>query len=254
MSYEFDEYDQWCDWGGEGIYGRVYRPHTEAGKRLPACVFAHGLNGTHLIGERYLRALAQVGVVGYGIDFRGGSDRGQSAGSTTHMSVMTEAQDLQATMGTMRTWDFVDPDRCFVIGESLGGVVAAVLAARFPQWVDRMVLLYPGFAVMDIMRNIFPSKELIPDTYNALGWINLGRQFATDVWDHDFGADVRAYEGPVLILHGSDDQIVDPRYSRQLAREYPHAKLHMISRAGHGFDDAAFQKAMGYIEPFLLGK
>lgn len=252
MDVQFYEYDQWCDWGGEGIYGRVYRPQLDG--KLPACVFAHGLNGTHEIGDRYLRALARLGVVGYGVDFRGGSDRSRSAGSTTHMSVMTEAQDLQAALGTMRSWDFVDPDRCFVMGESLGGVVAAVVAGRFPQWVNKLVLLYPGFAVVDVMRNIFPSKDLIPDTYNALGWINVGKCFATDVWDHDFNADIRAYPGKVLILHGADDQIVDVRYSRELARKYAHAKLHVLPHAGHGFDDAAFKRAMRYVEPFLLGR
>ena len=59
------------------------------------------------------------------------------------------------------------------------------------------------------------------------------------------------YNGPVLILHGSDDIIVPETYSEKANKKFKHSWLHIIKRAGHEFKGEHKKEALGLIDDFL---
>lgn len=63
------------------------------------------------------------------------------------MTVGTECEDLETVIDCVKELDYVDPGRIFLQGESMGGLVSALVAARRPENIRAQVLWYPAFVV-----------------------------------------------------------------------------------------------------------
>lgn len=247
--YKYHISEIWCENNGQKIYGIAYVP--EVNGKVPLVIYAHELCHTHEAGTGYAKELASHGIAVYTFDFRGGSYDSKSDGKTTEMSVITEVSDIQAVIAAAGTWDFVDADKIYLLGGSQGGMAAAVVAERNPEAVAGLMLLYPAFVIPDVVHGQFHSLEKVPEQFNWMGWIMVGRMYASDVWDYDPYRQMKSYPGPVLILHGDRDELVDMSYSQKAIEHYPNAKLYMIKGAGHMFSGPGFEVAVEYILNFL---
>lgn len=245
--YEIREID--CSVHEQKIYGIAYIPQTD--DKVPLAIFGHELGSTHRSGIPYAEELASRGIAVYTLDFRGGSVSSQSDGSTVGMSVMTEAEDMEAVLEDAKDWEFVDSSRIVMIGASQGGMASAVAASRHGEELSGLILLYPALLVHDAVHEQFDSLDDVPEQFNFNGWIMVAKNYASDVWDYDVYSDMEDFEKPVLILHGDRDGIVDLSYSERAAETYPNADFHVLHRAGHGFYGSSFDEAMGYILEYL---
>lgn len=239
----------WCGKRGRKIYGLALVP--EARGKVPLIIFAHELANTHKSGIAYAQEMASRGVAVYTFDFPGGSPAAKSDGATTEMSVMTEVCDLEIVLAEAAAWDFVDREKIVVMGGSQGGAVAACAAARNPDSFAGMILLYPAFSIPDVMHHEFGSPERVPDQFDLRGWIEVGKNYALDVWNHDFYVDMYYFSKPVLILHGDRDTLVALSYAQRAAECFPNARLQVICGAGHGFFDEYFVKALDCMFVYL---
>lgn len=248
--HEYDTTETWCEnSNGQKIYGISYIPKTE--EKVPLVIFAHELCNTHTAGVSYAEALVSQGIAVYIFDFRGGSNSSRSDGKTTEMSVVTEVDDLQTIVQTAQQWDFVDSEKIVIIGGSQGGAAASVYASENGSDIAGLVLLYPAFVIQDEIHTQFRSLDDVPETFNFLGWIHVGKNYASDVWAYDFYGMMENFNKPVLILHGSRDYTVDVSYSEKAADSFPDAELHIINEAGHGFYGRSFDEAITHIFAYL---
>lgn len=247
--YEYEIREMDCTIGSQSIYGLAYIPETDG--TVPLVIFAHELGSTHRSGTEYAEELASRGIATYTFDFRGGSTASRSDGSTVGMSVMTEAADVEAVLDAAKEWDFVDSGRIALIGASQGGMASAVAASRRPDEIAGLILLYPALLVHDAVHEQFDSLDEVPEQFYFNGWINVGKNYVSDVWDYDVYAEMPNYTSPVLILHGDRDGIVDVSYAQRAAESYPDAELHILHGAGHGFYGSSFDTAMSYILDYL---
>lgn len=87
----------------------------------------------------YAQALAQNGIGAYRFDFRGGNNS-RSDGATTKMSPMTEVSDLEAVLKAAKSWEFVDWNHVFLMGNSQGGLVCALTAPRYQNEIQGEIL------------------------------------------------------------------------------------------------------------------
>jgi len=234
------------------ICGTEYRP---AGENLPVAIVCHGFMAWQDTVRQYCKALAEQGYCAYCFDFCGGSvlKKGKSGGKTTDMSVLTEVADLEAVVAHVQSLPYTG-DRLLLMGCSQGGFVAALTAAKHPEWVDKLVLFYPALCIPDDARagrmmfaRFDPAS--IPEVINC-GPMKLGRCYPADVINIDPIAAIRPYDGPVLIVHGTKDKIVHPDYSRQAAAAYAHAQLHLIKGGAHGFGRKHNAEAITYLKAF----
>lgn len=239
----------WVENDGQRIYGMAYVP--EGVSQAPLVILSHGLGTTHTMMIPYAQDLAENGYAAYVFDFRGGASDSQSDGDTTGMSVMTEASDLEAVIAAAQGWDFVDTSRIVLAGGSQGGMVSAVVATRHPDLPRALVLFFPAFSIVDDVHAAFSSEDEIPETYSLFGWMTVGRNYATDVWDYDVYGQIGAYTGPVLIVHGDADEVVPVNYSEQAAEVYQDCELEVIPGAGHGFTGDAYDQSVRYALDFL---
>ena len=226
-----------CQRGSLTIRGTEYRP---AGENLPVAIVCHGFMAWQDSVRHYAIALAELGYCAYCFDFCGGSvaGKGKSDGKTTDMSVLTEVQDLEAVIDYVQSLPY-NSKKLLLMGGSQGGFVSALTAAKHPQWVDKLVLLFPALCIPDDARAgkmMFAQfdPQNIPEIIHC-GPMKLGRCYAADVVDMDPYAKLREFAGPVLIIHGTKDRIVHPDYALRAKECYQDAQLLLIEGGGHGF-------------------
>lgn len=154
--------------------------------------------------------------------------------------------------------------RAHVVGASLGGMVAQLLAAEQPERVEKLVLAgtTPGgpvafplpqktVALMAEAPSLLPEVALRRFVENALA---PGSPFADEVftyrqqhppdpagwsaqaaagaaWDAD--GRLGRISAPTLVVAGTEDAVVDPRNAQLLADAIPDARLELIDGAGH---------------------
>ena len=180
---------------------------TDCAENAPALILCHGFNGTHRNMDGYAQYLAQRGYVCYTFDFCGGGTQSQSSGATTDMTLLTELDDLNDVVSFLVELDEVDADRLVIAGESQGGLVTALYTARNPELVRGAILLYPGLMAPDNARESYPEDSDIPETVSFMQMTISGRYYEVartlDPW-----TEIASFDKPVLLIHGTDDQIV----------------------------------------------
>ena len=241
-----------CKRGDLTIRGTEYRPE---GEKLPVAIVCHGFMAWQDTVRQYAKELARLGYCAYCFDFCGGSvmKKGKSDGATTDMSVLTEVQDLEAVIEYVQSLPYTG-NELLLMGCSQGGFVSALVAAKHPELVNRLVLFYPALCIPDdaragkMMLAKFDPKN-IPERLNC-GPMKLGRCYVADVIEMDPIQEISAYRGPVLIVHGTKDNIVKLDYSWQAQRAYPNAKLHIIEGGAHGFGKKHDAIAIAHLKRF----
>ncbi|MBR1989511.1 MAG: alpha/beta hydrolase, partial [Firmicutes bacterium] len=141
-----------------------------------------------------------------------------------------------------------------LMGCSQGGLVSALTAAKHPEMVSRLVLFYPALCIPDdaragrmMLAKFDPAN--IPERINC-GPMKLGRCYAADVIGMNPFAEITPYCGPVLIVHGTKDRIVNPDYSVCEQEAYANASLRIIEGGGHGFRGKHDEEAIGHLREF----
>lgn len=235
--------------GERTIFGVLSRP-AEGKKKQPVAIIAHGFNGNHVYGKNYFEALNSIGYQCYTFDFPCGSIHNQSDTNTMNMSVKDEQSDLQAIVKHFRSQPDVDASHIVLIGESQGGLVAAMTAAENPKEISKLVLVFPALCIPDNWNARYPRLEEIPDT-TRLWNVPMGRRFFAEIHDMKPYEEIGKYKKPVLIVHGDVDPIVPIDYSRRAVEVYKKATLRTIPNAGHGFKPNELQQSLEWIKEFL---
>ena len=187
-----------------------------AGKPRGAVLLLHGNAGS--IADRIIY-LPQFTAMGYGVllvDYRG---YGRSSGSPVEEGTYADAR---AAWRWLNERGFAAGD-IVLVGESLGGAVAAELAARVQP---RALLLLSTFTSVDDL-----GSELYP--WLPVRWISRYR--------YDTLQGVKDYRGPVLVVHSRDDEIVPFAHARRL-------------QAAAGARGRLLEMRGGHNDAFVFGK
>lgn len=238
---------------GLTIRGTVYSP-TAQGK-FPVAILSHGFMSNEQSVKLYAKRLAKQGYAAFTFDFCGGCGKGRSDGRTEDMTVFTEVLDLCAVMDHAAGQPFTQKGSVTLMGCSQGGFVSALAAAQRPDKVKQLILFFPALCIPDdarrgkMMLAEFDPQN-IPETLPS-GQVTLGRDYAASVLEMDAVESIRSYPGPVLIVHGTKDPIVDLSYAEKAAGAYANAKLVVIENAGHGFYWKADRIADNAVTDFL---
>ena len=232
-----------CVRDGLTIRGTEYRPQ---GENLPVAIVSHGFMAFQDTVRHYCRELATSGYATYCFDFCGGCapGKGESDGASTDMSVLTEVKDLEAVIAYAKALPYTS-DTLLLMGCSQGGFVSALVAAKGVPEVDKLVLFYPALCIPDDARAgkmLFAKFDPnnIPDVINC-GPMKLGGCYPSAVINMDPYAEISPYQGPVLLIHGTKDRIVNVDYAHNAAKAYEASKpgrlqLCIIPDGAHGFN------------------
>jgi pimeloyl-ACP methyl ester carboxylesterase len=153
-------------------------------------------------------------------------------------------------------------DRYVLVGHSMGGKVAQLLASRRPAGLDGLVLVAPSpptplglpLEVREGMVEAYASRESIVTTVehvlagSALDEDDLetviadslrGSRAAKAAWplassQEDIGDAVASIAVPTLVISGEHDRVDLPAVlQRELLPRIPQARLHLLTGVGH---------------------
>lgn len=213
------------------------------GDGLPV-VLIHGAGSDHLVWPPALRRLPGTRVCALDLP---GHGRSQGRG-----------RDLMADYAAdlIEFLDALTVPRVVLVGHSMGGGIAQLVALSAPGRVAGLVLIGTGARLRVAPAVLEGLRQDAAGTVEPLmGWLwGLGVEstlvhqaqqvmLATDpeVLLGDFlacdGFDARAQvagiRAPTLVLVGSEDRMTPPRFSQWLAEQLPAAKLVLMEGAGH---------------------
>lgn len=147
-----------------------------------------------------------------------------------------------------------------VVGSSMGGYLAARWAELHPDRVHRLVLLCPGFDLLDRLPIVFRDDALLKK-WEREGSFRPG--YGPDGPDSriswDFVADARRHPSrprlrhPTLILHGLADDVIPISSSRRAVAECASAGLVELVELGDGHDLVASSETIGRLTKEWLG-
>ncbi len=217
---------------GLKIDGQLYLPDQD---KSPLLVICHGFGGNRGRGVSYAELFAENGIAVYLFDFIGGGPDILSDGDMMHMSVLTEAKDLDVVLDGMMELDFIDKENIFLSGRSQGGYVCTLVGSDRREEIKAMVLLYPAYVIQDDALEISENGTKFEDEYEFLN-NRVSDLYGRDAVSVDIYEKMRRYDNDVLILHGDADEIVPIYYSYEALETFPHARLEVIEGAGHGFE------------------
>lgn len=248
-----------CSRDGLVIRGTEYRSQ---GKKLPVAIVSHGFMADQRSVRNYARQFAEWGYAAYCFDFNGGCLRGKSDGRTTDMTVFTEKEDLLAVIAYVKSLPYVDVSHLTLMGCSQGGFVSALTAAELKNQVEKLILFYPALCIPDdarrgqmIMAKFDPQN--IPETIKC-GPFLMGHDYPASVLSVDPFERISSYEGPVMIVHGTADRIVDLDYAKKAQKAYNesgnHCDLVILNGAGHNFRGKSDIAALEAVAQFVQGK
>ena len=247
MMKNYTEEELWFTEGDRRLYGLMYHPNKE--RKLPVMIICHGLGGTHQVNLISADIYASAGYAVCSIDFYGGSEKTKSGGRTTEMSAITEKEDLLCVIWQIRELPWIDENAVYLWGESQGAYAAALAAAEVPELIRAEILLYPALNLEDMGKDKFASKEAV--TESTFLDVKLGKRYYQDIWDQDVYAEIAKYPGPVLLLHGDQDEIVPLSYSEKAAAVFKNVEYHIIHGEGHSFYNEAGRMADQMILEFI---
>ncbi len=187
---------------------------------------------------------------------------------------------------TVGLLDALGIDRAHIVGASMGGMIAQIVAIEYPQRVRSLtsIMSHPGDrlsrvpkprAARALMRPAPRSREEAIErhlaTFRVIGSPGFQfdearrRSYAGRAYDRSFyprgfvrqiaaiaaspsrvGA-LRRVLAPTLVIHGAQDPLVPPRGGRLTARSVPGARLHIIPGMGHDLPQQAWPEITGAI-------
>ena len=228
--------------GPEGtIYYKITWPKgfNTATDRCPMVILMHGIFSSQSINPMpaLAKELAKAGIASIRFDFDG---HGKSDGRMQDMTIEKELADARAV------WDYVSRLPCVdgigLLGHSQGGVVASMTAGRLANEghaPDGVVLIAPGSVIKDACQggkffNATFDPANPPEFIRCWGFMKLGREYLLTTQQLDIYGTAAAYQGPVLLLHGSRDGTVPLWCSEKFLEAYGnHATLQVVEGENH---------------------
>ncbi len=194
---------------------------------------------------------------------------GKSGKSGESYAFKTMADD---TIGLL---DCLGIKKAHILGVSLGGTVAQEIAIEYPERVRKLILVSTTTGKMDIgdldpdLQRVLgimedPTKidnqsinffrvmsKIISLSFNkrlyralilpltlsyirSVGVEGYLKQLDA-IAEHSTAERLHRIQCPTLVITGTEDKLVSPRFSEDLARRIPHAKLTKVAGGSHAF-------------------
>lgn len=207
------------------------RPEPAPGRRFPAVLFLHGFPGSEKNVDLQ-RTLLRAGVASLSLHFSG------AWGSEGAYRFTTLLSDARAGLRYLSSRPGVDRRKLAVFGFSMGGWSAIHLGA-LERRLRAVVAVAPvGGAEMDRGK---ATREKIAKNCAALRVASveeLYRDFAKAVKAGDPAASASRLSCPLLLVHGTADELVPQTVSRRIFESArPPKRLVLVRGAGHDFLD-----------------
>jgi len=218
---------------GIRLHAKLDRPSGEPG---PLAIVLHGLTG-HMEEEHIVavaKAINELGIATLRVELYG---HGKSDGDFAEHTLYKWITNVLAVVDYVKTLNWVEG--IYLGGHSQGGLTTMLVAGMRPADFKAIFPLSPAVVLIDAAREgLFfgmPFDPIsIPD-HMSLGPASLNGNYFRVAQTLDVDSAIARYAGPVLLVHGDEDQAVPVTYSIDVAKKYANAKLVIIEGDDHNY-------------------
>lgn len=206
---------------------------------------------------------------------------------TARLSVPAEYTLHDMVKDTVGLLDFLNIDKATLIGASMGGMIAQLTAATYPERVKSLVSIMSGTNnpwalppkpsamkaligpkkpaqnvdeyitlgnnTLKYIGGSLPQGELLNEILRA-SWERgiylrgIKQQFMAIMATGDFAKRLKAVRCPTTVIHGASDPLLRPSNGKASAKAIKGAKLHLIKGMGHDLPPAVLPEIADLIE------
>ena len=229
----------YIDDDGIKLHAKLDMPEGfKKGDKCPLAIVIHGLTG-HM-EEPHIKGVAatfnELGMASLRAEMYG---HGKSGGEFYNHNIFKWLNNAMTVTDYARSLDFATD--IYVCGHSQGGLATALLAGMKPDVFSAVIPMSPALMMPEGARSghmlgiDFDPCHLPDEIYvNAEQKVNGNYLRAAQLIDLD-GA-ISRYSGPVLLIHGDEDEAVPVSCSTEAARKYKNAKTVIIKGDDHCYN------------------
>ena len=201
-----------------------FNPETDT---CPMVILMHGIFASQRITPMptIARQLAEAGIASIRFNFGG---HWSSEGEMVKMTIENEIAEATAMWQYACSLPYVS--KIGLLGHSQGGVVASMTAGRIAVSGSKkqpygLVLIAPASVLKtacnqgSMLGAKFDPKNP-PEYVKCFGMMKVSREYILSTQQLDIYGTAEAYNGPVRIIHGSDDTLVPMWCSEDFKRTY----------------------------------
>lgn len=234
---------------GERIVPAVISLPTAGNGPFPGVVMNHGHGGskdenTGFVGVA--RALARDGVASIRMDFPG---CGASTAPFTDNTLTNMISDSNACRDYLLKNYFVDKNSLGVLGYSMGGRIAltilgqkenpykaaVLLSASADPGEEMAIRLLGGQEVYQAAHATAAKEGFFPFTTQYGQEQNLSNAWFDDMKASEPLKNIAGYTGPMLVMYGDKDVVVDEAVNQSIIKAYSKAEAVVTAGADHGY-------------------
>ncbi len=209
----------------------------EGAERRPLVILLHGFTSSKDRPHNLLAAAAmrEAGCDTLRFDLYG---HGESGGEFRKHTLYRWISNTMAVIDYVRGLGYTE---LYLSGHSQGGLAAALTAGMEADRIRGLILRAPAFMIPECARtgSMLGTEfdpDHIPDSVPTIKNLELDGNYirVAQMIRAEDAAD--RFRNPVLILHGSEDDLVPPADSRRMAERYQNCELAVIAGETHHFD------------------
>ena len=210
----------------------------QPGQKCPLVVVIHGFTGH--IEEAHIVAVSKgINAVGFATLRADMYGHGHSDGEFKKHTLFKWMTNALTVIDYARALDFVTD--IYLCGHSQGGLLVMLAAAMKHDVIRGLIPLSPAWMIPEIAR----KGELLGERFDPdhipeklHGWhdLDLDGNYARVAQTIHVEEAIDRYRGPVLIVHGDEDETVPVEYGIRAAERYNNAKLVLIEGDDHCYD------------------
>lgn len=210
------------------------------GKKCPLVIVIHGFTG-HM-EERHIIAVAEtlnsIGFATLRVDMYG---HGNSEGKFENHTLYKWLTNAMTVIDYARSLDFVTD--LYLCGHSQGGMTVMMAGAMKHDVIKGLIPLSPAWMIPEyarkgtlLGRDFDPDH--IPEMIHGFGEKSqsLGGNYLRVAQTIHVEDAIDRFDGPVLIVHGDEDEAVPVEYGIKAAERYKDCKLVIIPGDTHCYD------------------
>ena len=226
----------YIDHDGIALHAKLDFPKDA--EKCPLVVVVHGFTG-HM-EERHITAVAsalnEIGFASLRVELYG---HGKSGGSFRRHTIFKWVSELLTVIDYAAKLDFVT--NLYLTGHSQGGLATILAGGMNPDRLKAIIPLSPAVIIKegalkgDMLGAAFDPLH-IQDTVEFPDGKLLDASYFRTAQLLPVEEAVKRYRGPVLIVHGDEDEAVPYRCAVELEKEYENAKLVTIPGDDHCYD------------------
>lgn len=236
---------------GIRLNAKLDRPEGGA-EKCPLVIVIHGFTG-HM-EERHIvevaRRMNQLGFATLRVDMYG---HGHSGGEFRHHTLYKWLSNALTVIDYARGLDFVTD--LYLCGHSQGGLTVMLAGAMKRDVLKGIMPLSPAWMIPEAARSgellgLQFDPDHVPDTLLAWEGRELDGNYCRIAQTIRVEDAIDRYPGPVLIVHGDQDEAVPVRYGIEAARRYRSATLNLIPGDDHCYH-AHLDQVLDAVEAWL---